>query len=326
MAKELQALQSVFVGTVNLETIDHAGQREIGSYLNPQDAIFSGDIVEGGAHGVDTHIGPATEGAGEEPRNALPIAGDVGLRPRDTGHEQQGHTDEDHEQHDILAILDQTGHHDAEEDARQGVGQHEVEKGLPSGEMGEIEQARNHNGQPRAHDAIDHEIAQGLAQDNDKGIVVTDIANGNEVAIGILVAGSTGREADAEHEGLLENQHQHGRKHRRAIAALRIEDGHIVVVERTGGNGFFAGCIGASKLLLDIIAHLHGDGLGGLENGFIGEHQAHVAIDADDALFHAVDFLGKVAGNEVNALDQLSADQRLGLIHILSIIGNAHIG
>ena len=125
-------------------------------------------------------------------------------------------------------------------------------------------------------------IAQSLAQDNDKGVVVTDIANGNEVAIGILIAGSTGREADAQHEGLLENQHQHSRKHRRAIAALRIEDGHIVVVERTGGNGFFAGgtgCIGASKLLLDIIAHLHGDGLGGLENGFIGEHEAHVAID-----------------------------------------------
>ena len=81
----------------------------------------------------------------------------------------------------------------------------------------------------------------------------------------------------------------------------------------------------SAEFRLNLIAHLCCDHLGCLENGLISQHEAHVAIHADNALLHAIDLLGKIAGNKVYAFHQLAADQRLGLVQILGIIGYVHV-
>ena len=191
MAKEVKTLQSVLARLDNLETIDGTGYTEISSCQNPQDAVLEGYVAERCPHRIDTDIGTRSKSGGEKPGNALPIAWNIRLWPTDTRHEQQGYADEYYQQHHILAVFHQTGYYHSEEDASQCQGQHQMEEGLPRCQLREVEQARNNNDKPRAHNGIDHDIAQGLAQHNGKRTVVAGIAHWNEIAIGILITGST---------------------------------------------------------------------------------------------------------------------------------------
>ena len=81
----------------------------------------------------------------------------------------------------------------------------------------------------------------------------------------------------------------------------------------------------ASQFCLYLGPHLHGNQLGGLENRLVGEHQAHVTVYADDALLHPVDVCLKLTGNQVDTLNQLTTDQRLGLVEVLCVVGHLHI-
>lgn len=67
----------VFLHQPELVAIDQTGKAEINGGLNPENANLWQNLAEGGTHGVHTDEGPYTEGAGEEPRHALPIAGDA---------------------------------------------------------------------------------------------------------------------------------------------------------------------------------------------------------------------------------------------------------
>jgi len=128
MPQEVQALQRTLASLVNLEAVESDGQNEITDGLYPQDAKLGHYIAEVGSHGVQTDIGTGAKRRGEQPRNTLPIAGDAGLRPTDTCEKQQGDGDEDHQQHDILTILDRTRHEHTEEDAGDDEGKHHVEQ------------------------------------------------------------------------------------------------------------------------------------------------------------------------------------------------------
>ena len=54
-------------GFAELVAIDEAGHAEIEGSLDPQGTELSGDIAQGGTHGVHTDKGTGTEGAGEQP-------------------------------------------------------------------------------------------------------------------------------------------------------------------------------------------------------------------------------------------------------------------
>ena len=84
---------------------------------------------------------------------------------------------------------------------------------------------------------------------------------------------------------------------------------NILIVERTRGNSLFTSRIVPAQFRLQFIAHLHRHQLGSLENGFIGEHQTHIAIDTDHPLLQGIGVSLKRTGNEIDALDQLATDQ-----------------
>ena len=63
-----------------------------------------------------------------------------------------------------------------------------------------------------------------------------------------------------------------------------------------------------------------------LIDGLVGEHQGHVAIDTDRTLLHTADIGGEVLRNEIDALHQLTADERLGIVEVVGIIGHMDIG
>ena len=70
---------------------DEAGHTEIDSSLNPENADLWQDLTDAGTHRVDADEGAHAKGAGEDPRDALPVAGNAGLRPRYASHKQQGY-------------------------------------------------------------------------------------------------------------------------------------------------------------------------------------------------------------------------------------------
>ena len=68
-------------GFAQLVTIYQTGHAKIEGSLNPQHAQLGSDIAQCGTHGVHAYKGTGSEGAGEQPRNALPYARDSALRP-----------------------------------------------------------------------------------------------------------------------------------------------------------------------------------------------------------------------------------------------------
>ena len=172
LLQETQTVQCLSAGTVNLETIDTQRQEEVACHMNPKDAILREYVAQTGSHGVQPHVGTGAKRRWEQPRDALPHARNIGLRPGDTRHEQQRNRYEDHEQHDILAIFHHTRHHHAKEDARQRVGNHQYQKRMASSQLREMEHFRYDNHQPGTHDSINHQIAHGLAQHDRQRLVI----------------------------------------------------------------------------------------------------------------------------------------------------------
>ena len=306
-------------------TIHKAGGTEIGRCLNPETEYLGRHIANGGSHGVHAYISPDTEGTGEEPRHTLPNARNGRLRPRHTRNKEQQQRYEHHQQHDILAITHEARHGYAEEYASQHIRHHHGEQTLPSGELQETEDARHHHSEVSTHHGIDHEVSEALASHHAPHPIVTGM-DGHQVAIAVLLARRTSSQANAQHQCLLQNQYQHGRKHRRAIATLRIEHGDLIELERTSRNHFLANGVTARYLLLNIGTHLLRHSNSRLINSLIREHEGHVAIHAHHTLFHAIEARAEVGRDVVDTLDQLTTDERLGIIEIVSPIGHMHIG
>ena len=128
----LQSVACVLAGQENLIAIDKAGYNEVGETLHPQYLILEEHVIEAGAHLVDADEAAHAEGGGEKPGDALPDTRDAALRPADAGKEEQGNTDKDDEQHDVLAIAHEAGDDHAEEDAVEQVGQEEDGEVLPA--------------------------------------------------------------------------------------------------------------------------------------------------------------------------------------------------
>ena len=188
-----------------------------------------------------------------------------------------------------------------------------------------MENARHDHREEGAHDGIDHQVAERLTQ-NDAPHPTVTLVDRHEVTVAVALTGRACCQSNAQHQRLLQDKHQHGREDGRAVAALRIEDRHILEVEGTGGDLVLACSIVARDLGLYLGTHRLSHSNGGLVDGLIGEHQCHVAIDTDGGLFHTVQTGGKVLGDEVDALHHLPAHERLGIVEVIGIIGHPHIG
>ena len=70
-------------GFAQLVTIYQTGHAKIEGCLNPQHTQLGSDIAQCGTHGVHAHKGTGSEGAGEQPRNALPTRHDT-VMPKNT--------------------------------------------------------------------------------------------------------------------------------------------------------------------------------------------------------------------------------------------------
>ena len=149
---------------------------------------------------------------------------------------------------------------------------------------------------------------------------------GDELAVAVTLAGCSCGHANAEGEGLLQQDHEHGGQHARAVAARGIIHRHVGDGQRLGGDGRLALGVDGAPLYLQPCAEACGLYHGGLIDVLVGQHQAHVAIDADGGLFTSVDALGEVGGDEIDALDQLAADERAGFVEVVGMVFHLDIG
>ena len=62
LLEHFEAFVGVGVGVDYLQTIDHAGGKEVYGHLNPQCHIFGGDVVERASHAVEREEAPHAEG------------------------------------------------------------------------------------------------------------------------------------------------------------------------------------------------------------------------------------------------------------------------
>ena len=111
-----------------------------------------------------------------------------------------------------------------------------------------------------------------------------------------------------------------------AVSSGRIEDRHILEIQRTGGNQILTGGIVAAELRLDLRPHLLSDGYGRLVDGLVRQHQRHIAVDTDHGLLHLVQTCSEILGDEIDALGHLTADKRLGIVEVFGIAEHPHIG
>ena len=225
-----------------LVTIDEAGDDEVDGGLYPQHMVLGLHLAQRGSHLIDTHKAAYAEGGGEQAGNGLPEGGDAGLRPADAREEQQGQGDEDHEEHDVLAIAHHTRDDHAEEDARQEVGQDERQQRLPLAYGREAEHAGHDEQQVGRQDGVDHKVGHSLAcHDAEHAVVVA--ADGNEVLEAVFLAGRSCGQSYAEYKRLLDDEHQDGRQDERTVAARGVEDGYLIEVEGASAYLFLACCI-----------------------------------------------------------------------------------
>ena len=305
--------------------IDEAGYDEVDEHLEPEHAVFGEHIAQRAAHGIEADIGSCAEGGGEETGDALPEARNLGLRPRHTGEEQQGHGDEDHDEHDVLTIAHETAHRDAEEDAGQQVGHHDEQEVLPVGETGEMEQARHDDGEPRGHEDIDHQIAHGLAHYDAEGTMIVALG-GYQVVEAVALTRRSCRQTNAEHQRLLDNEDEHGGQHKGAVAACGTEDGLSVDSQRLGLYLLLALGIMARERNLYLAVHLLRHHQGRLVGCLVGQHQSHVAIDADGGLLHAVEARLEVERDIIEGLGHAAPHEHLRLVDIVGIGYHLDVG
>jgi len=312
-------------GVDELVAVDKAGGKEIDNDLYPQDLILVTDVVKGGIHGVETDKGAAAEGAGEKPGDALPGTGNGTLGPADSGEEEQRQGGEDNYEDDVLTVADNAADEHAEEDTGQEVGDHQADELIDIGEGGEMEEAGNNETDVGGHHDIEHEIAEGLAEDNAEDAVVM-AGDGHKVLITVVLAGGSCGESDTEQKCLLEDKDEDWGQDEVAIASGGVEDLYFLDGEGLGGDLVFAVGVVAAELYLHGGIHPLGDGGGGGVDGLIGEHEAHVAIDADMGLLHAQEAVLEVGREIEDAVGDLFLDEVLGFFHIVAAIGDLGIG
>ena len=93
----LYSIGGTMTCTDNLIAVDGACGKEIGNHLIPECAVFGCDVLQGCSHAVESDEAPYAKCAGEEPREALPVAWNVALRPRYSTQEEQWNGCEDDE-------------------------------------------------------------------------------------------------------------------------------------------------------------------------------------------------------------------------------------
>ena len=189
----------------------------------------------------------------------------------------------------------------------------------------EGEYSRDDDGKPCSHEDIDHQVAHGLAAHDAVDTPIT-LMDRHQILEAVALTSRSCSQTDTQDQRLLENQHEYGGDDEVAIAPGRIEDGHIFEVKRPRRDHILTVGIVARHFLLNLSSHCLGHDDRGLVNGFIGEHQRHIAVNTDHALFHAVDMGGEIRRYEIDALRFLTADDRLRLFEIAGIGNNLHIG
>ena len=144
-------------------------------------------------------------------------------RGADSGEEKQGQGGEDDYEDDVLTVADNAADEHAEEDTGQEVGDHQADELIDIGEGGEMEQAGNDETDVGGHHDIEHEIAEGLAEDDAEDAVVM-AGDGHKVLITVVLAGGSCGESDTEQEGLLEDEDEDWGEDEVAIASGGVED------------------------------------------------------------------------------------------------------
>ena len=193
------------------------------------------------------------------------------------------------------------------------------------GQTREVEQARHDDGEPGSHQDINHQIAQRLAQHDAERAVVMAL-DGHQVLEAVRLTGGTCRQANAKHQRLLDNKHQHGRQDKRPIASRRTEDGSTTHIERFGLYLFLALGILARQFDLYLAVHLLRHGDSSLIGCLVSQHQTHVTIDADGRLLQAVDARLEIGRDVIDGLGHIAPHQHLAFVDIVGIAHHLDVG
>ena len=289
----LVLLNHVFPALDDLPTIHPAGGQEIDACLYPQGPVFEGYFVEAGSHAVDAYKTVDSESRREEVREISPELRHCRSRPGNAGKEEQGHGGEYEYQHAGLPVAygNRGGH--GKEDAGGQIRQHEQDQYARLAYLDQTEQARHHAKYIDGYKGVDHEVTQPLAKDNAQRPVIVAV-DGHQIPEPVVLACSSGGKPDAEQQGLLDNQHQHGRYQECRETVCRIEKGDILISYRIGSDFILAVGTVAGTLYLNVGIHVQRHACVCIQQGLVVKQSAHVAEQADLSLLPSGDVIAEL--------------------------------
>ena len=132
--------------------------------------------------------------------------------------------------------------------------------------------------------------------------------------------------ADAEDEGLLQDEHQHCREQEGGKSALGVVQGHVFVGQGRSGDFFLS--LGSARGLRHLDAriglqcHICGSG----QHRFIVEHTAHVAVDLYTHRRSALKIAIHLTGQGDHTISFALAHETLGFCQRISLSHHLHIG
>ena len=112
--------------------------------------------------------------------------------------------------------------------------------------------------------------------------------------ISVVLTGCSGRQSDAEQQGLLQDKNEHSGEYGIAVATCCIEYGHFLEVKWLGGYLFISGSKVSRLAYLNVGIDVRGYGQCSLIDSLISEHEAHIAVDAHMGLLTSVKFMGEI--------------------------------
>ena len=282
-------------------------------------------IAEGSSHAGNAHVGVQPPCGREDAAHGFPQRRHGGTRPTDAGEEEQGDGHEDEEQDAVLAAVDKAAVEDGHVGAGKQVGYEEAEQRPEMRQLGKSEPARHADSHVESHEEEKQEVDQPLAEDDGKGVLV--VARRRDDESPEALAAAPHRHADAQTEGLLQDEHQHGGYEEGGKASLGVVEFHFLEADGPACELLLAACRGGLVLVnLDIAVQLLRDVDDGQILYLVVEHGGEVAVEPHHGLAPPPQLAVELGGDAEDAEDLAAAHQLLRLGHRGAVVGDFHFG
>ena len=177
-----------------------------------------------------------------------------------------------------------------------------------------MEQLWHYNQHPHAHQSIQHQVAQCLAQHQTHRTSPCPL---NQLGMQRSpFAGRTVYQSYTQKQRLLDDQHQHSRNQETGKPVRRIEQSHTLVQQRCGRHFILPHGGIPHPFDLQFGVHIQRHVRTRRQQRFVVKQSAHVAVQTDIRLLHPVDLTAEIIRNTDDAICFRAAHQFFRLFHI----------